>query len=445
MKWLDPLDCKAAREHLRLGDPFEAARVLLHCRQAKHRSVRALLAEVSRALVLRAHDAYEGGQIQAASAAIGLAEQCAALSPVERGFRDCAAAELAETNERSAWLRGRVEMVHRLAEQGHLHLAQETLGLLPGSESLQRLRADLAVQVECFERCLTECRREMDAGRWIAASETLRLARALSPADPRVVQLQDDLRKRGVAPVLPVRAADDCRLVMDRHIRFALAGQALVVSQQHVLIGSLASTSVQVPIQANLRGHHAMISREQHGYRLVPMAGRDTRLNGEITVAVSELNDGSTIEFGSSDCRWRFGRPVKDSTTAVLEVVPPSPARIATPDGRKYTRVVLLDDILDIRPTAPAHIVIPSLPWKALTLRWASDGLNIEGGDDAQPTIGEDSQGFPAKSARRRVLAVPSRLAATSAWGVVQWNIGPLGQVPGLASTILEIVDPNDR
>ena len=57
MEFLDPADCKAARDCLCQGNPVEAAQILLQSRHKGHRAARQLLLEISRELAGLAGDA----------------------------------------------------------------------------------------------------------------------------------------------------------------------------------------------------------------------------------------------------------------------------------------------------------------------------------------------------------------------------------------------------
>src|SRR5207249_2833443 len=73
-------------------------------------------------------------------------------------------------------------------------------------------------------------------------------------------------------------------------------------------------------------------------------------------------------------------------------------------------RVVLLDDRLDIRPQAPAHLVVDTLPCPCLTLRWQASGLTVEALGGVVMNENQDMADDPDQG-RHEGLVIPGQLA----------------------------------
>jgi hypothetical protein len=177
-------------------------------------------------------------------------------------------------------------------------------------------------------------------------------------------------------------------------------GAVLVLARPHILIGTLRELAVDLPMSARLHGREALLVREAESrgverWRVVPLGAAIVRVNGDVVAASGSrtLADGDTLEFESDHCRWRFRLPLRDSATAVLSVVRPSPANIPLPDQASSEIVALVADRLVIaNDREQGHLVQRELPGP-LTLtpsvagwRLESDGLPLFADSNLLPT-----------------------------------------------------------
>ena len=86
MRWLDPVDCAAARDCLERGNVREAAKLLLNSPHRRHRAARLLLLDISTRLVEEAAQAFGRGEIHAAWTG---RNGWAGLSPARRRRKHC--------------------------------------------------------------------------------------------------------------------------------------------------------------------------------------------------------------------------------------------------------------------------------------------------------------------------------------------------------------------
>jgi len=138
-------------------------------------------------------------------------------------------------------------------------------------------------------------------------------------------------------------------------------------------------------MSARLHGREALLVREAESrgverWRVVPLGTAIVKVNGDVVAAPGSrtLADGDTLEFESDHCRWRFRLPLRDSATAVLSVVRPSPANIPLPDQASSEIVALVADRLVIaNDREQGHLVQRELPGP-LTLTPSASGWRLE-------------------------------------------------------------------
>ena len=162
-------------------------------------------------------------------------------------------------------------------------------------------------------------------------------------------------------------------------------GAVLVLARPHILIGTQRELAVDLPMSARLHGREALLVREAESrgverWRVVPLGTAIVKVNGDVVAAPGSrtLADGDTLEFESDHCRWRFRLPLRDSATAVLSVVRPSPANIPLPDQASSEIVALVADRLVIaNDREQGHLVQRELPGP-LTLTPSASGWRLE-------------------------------------------------------------------
>ena len=407
MRWLDPVECLAARECLQRGNALEAAQLLLSSPQKNHLAARRLLLEINKELIEQAVEAYGRGDILVAWENINCARQCTELDAKAAALREKIAREAAELRKQQEWRRNRLRQARAWADQGRVRSAIGLLKPLTGEGEGRRLRIDLDERLARFERYVQQCRELLDQGELTAARKKLTMAQAINTTDPLICQLENELRQAEASKSPKEQLAESRRVLIDRSVSFALGDHALVVSRQEIVVGNPLGESVNVPIQSRLHRRHVLIVRDRGCYGLVPYAGCKTLVNGDPLTDPRQCGDGDVIELGGPQCRWTFSHPVAASTTAVLEQAASATACARTPDGVEFRRIVLLDDTIEIRPKSPAHLVLPELPCRSLTFRWSPAGLVADARDGT--LVVETADGPTEDTASG--LAVPSRLA----------------------------------
>ena len=378
MQWLDPTDCRAARECLDQGNPIEAARILLNSAHREHRAARLLRLEINRVLVAQAKAAHAGGETEAAWEFIQCARRCADISP-DAAVLECQIADdVAELKRQRQWAEGRLQQAEQLAGQGRVPSAIELAAALDMTPDAVRLRGDFAERMAKLARYAAECRQHLAHGQLTAARRKLKMARVIHAEAPEVLQLENELRRdeQRQSPAVAPRSAS--RPITERSISFGLDDYGLVVSATEVVIGNPLGESVQIPIKAKLHRRHVLVVRDRGRYRLVPYSGCATRVNGSEISDATALRHGDTVELGGPHCRWTFLIPVAGSATAVLEQAELAGGGVHTAAGRQYRRVWLLDDRLEVRRCGPAHLILPELACESLCMRWTPAGLTAE-------------------------------------------------------------------
>lgn len=371
----DPKECAEARHLLENGNAIEAARVLLSSQDPRQKCARELRLEAKFHLIAQAAQAYENGEIEVAYDAILLADECAALQADEHALQ-----------RQIAWDKRRIDEAKAKADKGHLLTAIDIVSRFSKVVGdIDRVRADIAANVDRFTRYIAECRRSLDSEKFEAAWEWLKRAQRVMPTDPEVVQLARDLLE--AAPRLEqcneasgpgqTVAGSSLRIprpVEDRWTSFTLNHDTLVVSAPAFTIGTPRGDCVHLSIMGPLHGLHALIVRDRGRYRLVPYWNQkgercQVSVDGHTVGESMELKDNQVLHFGTDDLPWFFRIPVERSTTAVL--VPTKPR------AGRFHRVVLLDDILRIGSAEPAHIVMQRMPEGVtrVDLKWQNQGL----------------------------------------------------------------------
>lgn len=375
----DPPECRQARAHLAAGQPHLAAGALLDCRYAEHRAVIQLRREVQQALLAEAQAAHQNQQTEAAREALDWAEKCGTL-PVEavalRAQVEQAAAEQARRHREIDNQRQRLET---LLKEGNLHTAAEVAEDLARREAIpSALVQDVQGRLRQLDRYLGECESLVSEGKLDAARAVLRRAQGVCPHDARVLRLLEVLRRRPQAnrptPHAGESPAQAPQPVLPGGTAFVIAELALVVPQEGAVVGSrreLCEVCLLEPVhrrQAELRFRDG-----QH--ELLPWHNRDLRHNGKPVERAVALSHGDRIAFRPQGTEWTFQLPVADSHTAVLQAPLGAGSCLANADVR---RVILLGDRLEIRPTGPAHLIVPDLPCEALRLLRDPSGIRVE-------------------------------------------------------------------
>ncbi|MCS7237734.1 MAG: hypothetical protein NZ899_05620 [Thermoguttaceae bacterium] len=392
MGWLDPIECKAARDYLRLGQVAEAARLLLQSKNRDHRAVRQLLGEVGKRLVEHAKAEAELGHVEAAWNAVELAGQCVTLEGEGLTLRQRLQALIAEKKrkeeqrkQKEQWAAEKLAEAKQLADGGEFASAIAVLELLradgfPGAaETLSEVR----LRQERFTRAVADCEHAVGAGDIGLARHYLEKLRNLCPNAVQVRVLTGQLaalaaRERSYPGTGP---APQPAAVQSRTQSFVLEDVGLVISTDQVAVGTPRGEDVQLPILGRIHRRHAVFVRDRLGWQL--MVCRDKHgqacpvVVNEVEVpAVTTLADEATIQFGDAHCRLCFRLPVAGSLTALLEAPPGSSASIYAPPGQMLRRVILLADSLIIGCQKPAHVVLPTLPCRQVVFHWQEGGLH---------------------------------------------------------------------
>jgi hypothetical protein len=223
------------------------------------------------------------------------------------------------------------------------------------------------------------------------------IGKALENAAQADAEAARSLQQKELARAGSIVPATVVEPVQHRHQSFAVGDKALVVLSHEVVVGNPLGDSVHIPIQSRIHRRHALLIRDRQDYFLLPYTGCPVLVHKRAVKGPRKLGDGDIIQFEIPQCRWRFHRPVADSATAVLEQVASDGAWVRTSGGKRFDRIVLMDDRVEIRSEQPAHIDLPDLPCHGLSFRWAREGVTVvaEGGtvtiDEANQRGGQSS------------------------------------------------------
>jgi len=424
MGWLDPLECKAARDYLRQGQLEEAARVLLTSKNREHRAVRHLLVEVGQNLVARATREAEMGQWELVAKTLEVASRCVTLEGDALALQNRAMQALAEKKreeerrlEEQAKVREQVSEARRLARSGEFALALELLARweTQGGREVATAIEEIRLSERRFGAAVQACEEAVGQGDEGLARHHWNTLRQIAPEAPQVKRLAGELARLAARGTRV--AGDRGRPVRGRSERILMEGVGMILLGQEIVLGA-AREEVDLPILGRIHRRHAALLRDKSGWQLV--ACRDkygepclVKVDGHTVRDVCRLADGNVVQLGEDRCRWRFRLPVGDSLTAVWEALPDSTGSVVVPGtGDTLKRAVFLVDELLVRPYAPAHIIRGDLPCQALILRWEKEGLHwdVEGGSAWAEIPGV------TWIASDRCLYLPSRLVINAQW-----------------------------
>lgn len=424
MGWLDPLECKAARDCLRQGQLEEAARVLLTSKNREHRAVRRLLVEVGRNLVARATREAEADQWELVAKTLEIASQCITLEGEALALQNRALRALAEKKRREerqleeqVKIREQVSEAKRLASSGEFTLALELLARweTQGGREVTAAIEEIRLSERRFGTAVRACEEAIERGDEGLARHHWNTLRQIAPEAPQVKRLAGELAR--LAARGSRSAVDRGRPVRGRSEKLLMEGVGIILLGEEVVLGS-AREEVHLPILGRIHRRHAVLLRDRQGWQLV--ACRDkygepclVKVDGHQVSDVCRLADGNVVQLGEDKCRWRFRLPVSGSLTALWEALPDSTGSVVVPStGETLKRVVFLVDELSVRPYAPAHIVREDLPCRGLILRWEKEGLHwdVEGG-----SAWAEIPGVTWTSSDRYVY-LPSRLIIEAQW-----------------------------
>ncbi len=468
MLWWDPPECEAAQEALKLGNPAEAARLLLGIKPPQHRKVHSLLVQVGRRLVQQAAQQFTEKAFEAAQASLDLAARCAALDGDALALRQKIAEALepkrrqealqrqqeaqkreqeARKREQEDWACKQIAHAQQLAKEGKLHEALDLLMSLarhdwepPLRDKLERARYEVEQRLRGFQRHVEACKKCLEDGQPEAAYRHWEKARAILPDDPQLTVLASTIAR---APSTIRQPAGHAVPINDRAQRLVFDGRALVVSSGQVCLGTPRADGVQVPLQGPLHSRHAVLLRDRHGWQLT--ACRDGHgkacsvlVGGQKVEGSCRLADGCVVQLGSGGCSFRFRLPVPSSTTAVLEHEPGSRPCVWT-GARLLGCVVLLDQELLVRSSLPAHLVVPELPCKQLVLRWQQKRLiwEVEGGSARVEVPGQTLELAGAQ------LVLPCRLVIEPQMDEAEWLGRAFAGREPAGELALEFTDPD--
>lgn len=418
MGWLDPLECKQARDYLQQNQVVDAARVLLGAKHREHRAVTRLLAEVGRRLVEQARRQAEEGLWEAAKETIGLAAQCVALDgpalvlrqQIEEAIAEKRRLQELKEQERLNAAQKAAE-AKRLVEAGEFQTALELLQFLASVDAAQAeaLTREIRLTADRFDRAVSQCRAAIAAGDRHLARHFWQQAKQLCPHAPLVAQLAGEMARLVVAGDRPTERPV---LVNDRSQRFVIEHFGVVILADHVAIGSPQAEGVELPLLGRLHRRHAVLVRDRLGWQI--MACRDKHGQAcfvkvdEVRVeSTAPLRDGSVIQLAENGCAWQFRLPVAGSLTAIWEALPGSGSTVFGVQGESAKRAIFLADELVIGSVGPAHLVLKDFPCSRLILSWTDGGLNwrVEGGE-----CRAEAPGLALMPDDQQVY-VPSRLA----------------------------------
>ena len=281
-----------AESHIENGDPARAIAVLenLERYQVQDEPVR-WMKEIARRLESARHLALRGKFAEAATQA----QAADAIHP-KYGF---AAQRLQEYQQKAERFRELKELLHRAMGQEQwteaVGLADQALELAPESQLARDVRRRAWAKV----------------GAQLADSQGLGATRTrgggLAVAGDRDGQLA-----AGVA--LTERVAGERFLLWID----AVGGFLVCLSDEVVLGQATPSSTIAIPIQADLSRQHAKICRQGDAYTIEPLHA--TRVNGQIVRGKMLLSDGDEIELAGT-VRLRFRQPHALSASARLDFV----------------------------------------------------------------------------------------------------------------------------
>ncbi|MCS7304424.1 MAG: FHA domain-containing protein [Thermoguttaceae bacterium] len=402
---LDPRECIQARDCLQRGLLAEAARVLLGAKDRHHRKVQALLQEVGSRLIAEAKRLYESSyELEVAAQHIQLASQCIQLDSEALVLKHQIEQQLDKRRRAEQWRQEQLRRAKQLADNGHLHTAQDLLNILKEDRQADRLRAEIRARFETYRRHLEGIEQCLAQNQPHAAYRHWQEAKKLCPHAPELAEWAQKIAqhipvgpgpgKLGTASVGVAFSAQAGALqpvpLCQRSQSFLLGEWALVISSGQICIGSPRAVDVQLPLLGRVHQRHALLLRDVQGWQILPLPDQNGTacpvwLNGVLILGPQRIHHGDKITLGGSpasgSCSWQFQLPVTGSLSAVLESSPGNSSIIYLPPDR-LTKAVLLADMLVVSASPPAHLVVSDLPCQRLLLRWESDGLcwQVEGG-----------------------------------------------------------------
>ncbi len=420
--FLEPIECKQARDYLARGAALEAARVLLAAPEPRHRHIQRLLLDVQAVLLKKAEELFRQGQIAEAWTYIQTAGRCASLPAEAQPLAGHVAAAYQSLVHSRQHKEQRLLEARRHAAEGHLHTAAELVQGLSLPEA-QALQDDLRRQSQRLARYLTQARDFLARGHDAAARECYRRARQIAPFDPEVVALGAELGARvppaGQAASGPVGPPAP---ITDRNTVWRLDTWGVVLSADEISIGR-AGGPAMLPLWGRLHWRHALLVRNRQRWQITPC--RDSkgqlcpvRVDGNTLQAPALLTHGQHVQFDSGQPAWRFCQPLPELGTALLEAALPAPAGTPLLGAAAHKRIVLLADQLLIAPQGPAHLRIDHLPCRQMCLAWQPEGLvyEVEGGRAETELL----SGMPADPPPQHVY-LPSRIVLEGELEETEW------------------------
>jgi len=375
----------------------------LASKDREHRSVKKMLLKTGPELAEQARHAHAHGELAVARELIECAERCTPLDAESKGLRERIVQDCEEASKQREWTVGRIRQAVDWARHGRLTSAIAMIRPADDEPEVARLMLDWEEQRERLQRYFSDFRDLLSRGELPDAEEMLGKAQEIGRKHPQVICMEAALQQAIGRPSMPAYGNEDAAEnaddrvsaaslpIVDRGMVFALdglnrSGPVLVVSQPIVTVGANTASWVQVPMQGNLHGSHAVILREEEPkerktqYRMVPLAGCPVSIRGDDVGDCRTLVDGDLIQFGNEQCQWTFHQSVPDSGTAILWRDLRSPACVGTPDGSEFDVIVLLADRLDIGPgreadETPNHLKEPHLPARMMRFEWGRRGL----------------------------------------------------------------------
>ena len=405
MHWLDPIDCRRARDLIAQQQHAPAASLLLSSPDRAHRAAQQLLADLLPKLVDEARSLRDQSVLPAAKERIDLAAQCGALSAEQQQLHDVISTEFSRQQQQLDHEQQRLQQAKQWAAEGRVVSA---LGLVHPLESTaaELARRDWQEQRQRFERYLTEAETFIEQLAFAAARDRLNRALAIQAVHPRLVEVEARYQAavgiQGQAPQNSESAVPDPK-------RWRL-NDTLLATGHELVFGNPRGEGVTVPLLANIHSRHAVVVRHRLGHQLLAMPGCETRRNGELLTGACELMPDDLLQFGAAAaCQWRYRRPIQNSLTAVFEPTgSTNTSSIRLPDGASSRCVVWWDDVLVIaaRATTAAHVVVSDLPVPELRLHREHAGFRV-GATSADLSIERGSIEVPLT---QEVLTYPCRL-----------------------------------
>ncbi len=254
-----------------------------------------------------------------------------------------------------------------------LGLAERARRLLPGNAPLDAYRTELEKHGAAVPGLLVELHEAVQQARW---RDVLRLADEVLAAAPEQKEARQAraLAWKVVEPVatvvgIPAEAVPVA--VPESAQRFFLwvdgVGGFLVCLGTRVTLGQATpSTTVDVPLLADVSRLHVTVTRDAEGYLLD--AVRPVQVNGR-PADRALLRPDDRVTLGAA-CQMRFRQPSPLSTTARLDLVSGHRLPQAV-DG-----IILMADSLVLGPGPQAHVTAPDLKQPVVLFR-QRDGLGI--------------------------------------------------------------------